>query len=472
MKKYLSLLFAVLMLVTVFPAAAFAGQTTVNGLQIVQNTDKAEYSSDDGITTELTVTNVNEYSSDVTELVLKNLAPEGYEVGSGEAMLEVPVLKAGESVSLTTVFVKPAETPDDPDDPDYPDTPQTGDDSFGFAVLAAAVSFICVGVLCLLSIKNKKFRNMTMCFICVLAAAVCVTAAGGAIFADEADTSVNGIALCTGVTVDGDELHVCSSVTYGERTPEYYTVSFDMQGHGEQVEALKLACGSKIDVPASDSPLRPSAEGFAFMGWYKDAGCTEAWDYENDTVTGSITLYAKWAESMTLGEIIATVENFPHVSREDMIIPGGAWVNSYGSRCYVLDNDFYSRGYELLFSLDTQLAKNGDDYSWSEGGIALDCHMTDGKLESIKCSKTVKPDDELPEITLSLTYFAPTEVLADEPISGELETEKEEYYTVQSGDCLSVIAQKYGTSVKQLIKWNNIKDPPCLIYPGQTLRVK
>ena len=48
---------------------------------------------------------------------------------------------------------------------------------------------------------------------------------------------------------------------------------------------------------------------------------------------------------------------------------------------------------------------------------------------------------------------------------------KEEYYTVKSGDGLSVIAQKYGTTVAQLVKWNNIKDPD-LIYPGQTLRVK
>lgn len=48
---------------------------------------------------------------------------------------------------------------------------------------------------------------------------------------------------------------------------------------------------------------------------------------------------------------------------------------------------------------------------------------------------------------------------------------KEEYYTVKSGDGLSTIAQKYGTTVAQLVKWNNIKDPN-LIYPGQTLRVK
>ena len=45
-----------------------------------------------------------------------------------------------------------------------------------------------------------------------------------------------------------------------------------------------------------------------------------------------------------------------------------------------------------------------------------------------------------------------------------------QYYTVKSGDCLSVIAQKYGTSVSQLQSWNGISNPD-LIYAGQRLRV-
>ena len=46
-----------------------------------------------------------------------------------------------------------------------------------------------------------------------------------------------------------------------------------------------------------------------------------------------------------------------------------------------------------------------------------------------------------------------------------------QYYTVKSGDCLSVIAQKYGTTVSQLQSWNGISNPD-LIYAGQRLRVK
>ena len=46
-----------------------------------------------------------------------------------------------------------------------------------------------------------------------------------------------------------------------------------------------------------------------------------------------------------------------------------------------------------------------------------------------------------------------------------------EYYIVQSGDNLTKIANKYGTTVNQLVSWNNIANPN-LIYPGQKLRIK
>jgi GH25 family lysozyme M1 (1,4-beta-N-acetylmuramidase) len=45
------------------------------------------------------------------------------------------------------------------------------------------------------------------------------------------------------------------------------------------------------------------------------------------------------------------------------------------------------------------------------------------------------------------------------------------YYTVKSGDTLSEIAQKYGTTTQSLASINNISNPN-LIYPGQVLRIK
>ena len=45
------------------------------------------------------------------------------------------------------------------------------------------------------------------------------------------------------------------------------------------------------------------------------------------------------------------------------------------------------------------------------------------------------------------------------------------YYTVKNGDTLSEIAEEFGTTVDQLVKWNDIYNPN-LIYVGQKLRVR
>lgn len=50
-------------------------------------------------------------------------------------------------------------------------------------------------------------------------------------------------------------------------------------------------------------------------------------------------------------------------------------------------------------------------------------------------------------------------------------TSTKKYYTIKSGDTLSGIAAKYGTTVSWLAKTNGIKNPN-LIYPGTKIRVK
>lgn len=43
-------------------------------------------------------------------------------------------------------------------------------------------------------------------------------------------------------------------------------------------------------------------------------------------------------------------------------------------------------------------------------------------------------------------------------------------YVIKKGDCLSVLAQKYGTTVRVLQDLNNIKNPD-LIYAGNKLLI-
>lgn len=59
-----------------------------------------------------------------------------------------------------------------------------------------------------------------------------------------------------------------------------------------------------------------------------------------------------------------------------------------------------------------------------------------------------------------------------QPVENELDKyTDEQYYTIQSGDTLTAISEKYGTPINQLCSWNNIVNPD-MIYAGDIIRVK
>lgn len=70
-----------------------------------------------------------------------------------------------------------------------------------------------------------------------------------------------------------------------------FTVSFDACG-GSAVPSALTAQNKTMVAPAN-----PERAGFTFAGWYKDAACTQAWDFAKDVVTADMTLYAKWVKN-------------------------------------------------------------------------------------------------------------------------------------------------------------------------------
>ena len=73
-----------------------------------------------------------------------------------------------------------------------------------------------------------------------------------------------------------------------ETVLQKYTVTFNSQG-GSEVAPQAVYAGEKIVKPAN-----PTNEKEYFVDWYKEAECTNVWDFENETVSQDITLYAKW----------------------------------------------------------------------------------------------------------------------------------------------------------------------------------
>ncbi len=83
--------------------------------------------------------------------------------------------------------------------------------------------------------------------------------------------------------------HVLFTALWASRS---YTVTFDTHGHGSAPEKLTdISPGEKIN-----EPKPPTEEGYLFTGWYKDASCTEKWDFAKDVVQSDIILYAGWKD--------------------------------------------------------------------------------------------------------------------------------------------------------------------------------
>jgi uncharacterized repeat protein (TIGR02543 family) len=67
-----------------------------------------------------------------------------------------------------------------------------------------------------------------------------------------------------------------------------YQVTFDTQG-GSTIESVTTGYNTEIT-----SPTEPTRTGYTFGGWYKEAACTNAWNFATDKVTTATTLFAKW----------------------------------------------------------------------------------------------------------------------------------------------------------------------------------
>ncbi len=76
-----------------------------------------------------------------------------------------------------------------------------------------------------------------------------------------------------------------------EASGESLLVTFDTNG-GRAVDPQQVNAGDKLDIPE-----RPKKDGLVFVGWYTDQTTNiHMWDFLNNKVTGSMTLYAKWVK--------------------------------------------------------------------------------------------------------------------------------------------------------------------------------
>lgn len=75
------------------------------------------------------------------------------------------------------------------------------------------------------------------------------------------------------------------------------TVKFESNG-GSFVPEQVVKRGQYVTRPED-----PTREGFVLEGWYTDFDMTRPWDFDRDTVTASMTLYARWTDGTAIAPV-------------------------------------------------------------------------------------------------------------------------------------------------------------------------
>ena len=70
-------------------------------------------------------------------------------------------------------------------------------------------------------------------------------------------------------------------------TDPTYSVSFNMNGHGKELESQQIKASKKAVEP------KPVVNGYTFEGWYKEKACKNKFNFATP-INEDITLYAKW----------------------------------------------------------------------------------------------------------------------------------------------------------------------------------
>ena len=91
---------------------------------------------------------------------------------------------------------------------------------------------------------------------------------------------------------NADGLYLDSEPSEPGEPLTFWQVAFAEGG----IPAQYIAQGGHVQAPAD-----PAKEGYTFGGWYADTALTERWDFDADTVTDNVTLYAKWTTEPAAG---------------------------------------------------------------------------------------------------------------------------------------------------------------------------
>jgi len=212
-KKFVVIFLTVLMLLSLAGISASAANRTQDGLEVSFTTDKETYSKDETITATLTVKNTNE--SDITDVVLETVIPNGYEVDNVSSNTkQIEKLAVNETSELRVVYTSKLTGTISEDN-------KIGKNNENSAVIIS-IAVCCFLVLIIFVIKKKKIKGFLsiVISISVLSSVVAFLP----LKADAVNEKQNSIEISQVIKVDKKDISLKGTVFYFQtnEADEYY----------------------------------------------------------------------------------------------------------------------------------------------------------------------------------------------------------------------------------------------------------
>jgi uncharacterized repeat protein (TIGR02543 family) len=181
--------------------------------------------------------------------------------------------------------------------------------------------------------------------------------------ADGATLSSTGQITVTVSYTEGDVTKTASFIVNVNAAPSEYTVTFNSNG-GSAVQSQTVAVGGN-----ATEPQDVTRSGYILAGWYSDDTTFQnLWDFETDTVTRNITLYAKWDVDNT---VTVTFDTDGGSNVNSQTVETGGYINRPANptkRGYNFVDWYTSTEYEYLFNFNVPITSSRTAYAkWVEG---------------------------------------------------------------------------------------------------------
>ena len=93
-----------------------------------------------------------------------------------------------------------------------------------------------------------------------------------------------------------------------EYLKDLYTVTLNAEGSDDYQKSITVEEGDKIDKSLITGKNAPKKDGYQFKEWVKDDETQTPWNFDDDKVTGNITLKATWYEEVNTDTLLEKAE--------------------------------------------------------------------------------------------------------------------------------------------------------------------